>query len=266
MRGQGARRHDAAARAFVRHAARTLRVHLQHPACASPAGISFVIHSFKHLARRPSGSRHRPEHEGMAFGAEACNEGPWHSGIAFTRCLLKPYPMRVLFITSAYPANLDDPRGTFIHVLARSLVEEGVQVTVLAPGSPGAPRSELRDGVHVRRATYWIPRWQSLATGLGGIVPNLRSKPWLIFQIPALLLALSWRAVRLARGADVIHAHWVLPSGLAGVRARRWSGRPLIITSHGGDLNLAVRIPALRPLVRRTVTQAQHCVGVSGSS
>jgi hypothetical protein len=61
--------------------------------------------------------------------------------------------MRVLFITSAYPANADDPRGTFIHVLARSLVKQGLEVVVLAPGSPGTPSNELRDGVRIRGGT-----------------------------------------------------------------------------------------------------------------
>ena len=171
--------------------------------------------------------------------------------------------MRVLFITSAYPANVGDPRGTFIHVLARSLVEKGLEITVLAPGSPGTPTSELRDGVQIRRATYWIPRWQSLATGLGGIVPNLRTKPWLAFQVPTLLASLTWQAVRLARGMDLIHAHWVYPSGTAGAIASRIVAKPLVVTSHGGDLNLAMRSSLLRTIARWTARRADMCIGVS---
>jgi glycosyltransferase involved in cell wall biosynthesis len=171
--------------------------------------------------------------------------------------------MRVLFITSAYPANADDPRGTFIHVLARSLVEEGLDITVLAPGAPGAPTRELRDVVQIRRATYWIPRWQSLATGLGGIVPNLRSRPWLVFQVPLLIMALGWRAVRLARESDLIHAHWVYPSGVAGVFAARMRRKPVVMTSHGGDLNLAMRSQFIRIVARWAAVRATKCVGVS---
>lgn len=171
--------------------------------------------------------------------------------------------MRVLFITSAYPANADDPRGTFIHVLARSLVAEGLNITVLAPGSPGVPTSELRDGVQIRRATYWVPRWQTLAVGHGGIVPNLRSRPWLAFQVPLLIMALGWRAVRLAREADLIHAHWVYPSGVAGVFASKVRRKPIVMTSHGGDLNLAMRSQCVRILARWAAVRATRCIGVS---
>jgi glycosyltransferase involved in cell wall biosynthesis len=108
-----------------------------------------------------------------------------------------------------------------------------------------------------------VPAWQQLATGLGGIVPNLRTRPWLIFQVPALIAALSKSATKLASQADLIHAHWVFPSGIAGSVASRKSGLPLLLTSHGGDLNLAARMPVLKPIVRRTVSLSQHCVGVS---
>lgn len=171
--------------------------------------------------------------------------------------------MRVLVITSAYPTTADDPRGVFIHRLARALSRVGVQVTVLAPGSPAAGRTETRDEVQIRRATYWIPRWQGLATGLGGIVPNLRARPWLALQAPLLLGALIWRAVRLGSGYDLIHAHWVYPSGIAGLVTARWHRLPLVITSHGGDLNLARRIPPLRWLSGWVSRAADTCIAVS---
>ena len=91
----------------------------------------------------------------------------------------------------------------------------------------------------------------------------MRRKPWLLLQVPALIGALTWRALRLARNVDLVHAHWVFPSGLAGIIASRMATVPMVVTSHGGDLNLAARIRLLRPLVRATVGAAQHCIGVS---
>jgi glycosyltransferase involved in cell wall biosynthesis len=171
--------------------------------------------------------------------------------------------MRVLFITSAYPAHQDDPRGIHIHRLARGLVREGVDITVLAPGAAGAPLQATLDGVAIRRACYWIPRWQHLATGIGGIMPNLRARPWLVFQVPPLIAMLAWKGIQLARPYDVIHAHWLYPAGLAGLAAaQRWR-RPLVLSSHGGDLNLARHSRVLRAVISRLSHAADACVGVS---
>lgn len=171
--------------------------------------------------------------------------------------------MRVLFITTAYPTHPADPRGTFIRGLAHGLRREGIEMTVLVPGAPGAPALELDDGVRVQRVRYWAHRSQALATGVGGIVPNLRKRPWLAAQLPALVGTIVRAALDLATSADLIHAHWVYPSGLAGLAASRRYRLPLVITSHGGDLNLARRAAPLRMLARWVSARADACVGVS---
>jgi teichuronic acid biosynthesis glycosyltransferase TuaC len=171
--------------------------------------------------------------------------------------------MRVLFITSSYPAHQDDPRGIFVHRLARGLYREGVQVSVLTPGMPFTPFHMKLDGVDVLRTPYWIPKWQYLATGLEGMMPNLRQQPWLWLQVPSLVLALTWRTLRLASSFDVIHAHWLYPAGVAGAVAARYSGIPLVVTSHGGDLNLARQSRFLQVLTSWVSRTAQMCVGVS---
>lgn len=134
---------------------------------------------------------------------------------------------------------------------------------MLAPGAPGVPASHGHDGVKVHRANYWINRWQVLTVGLGGIVPNLRQRPWLGLQVVPLIASLAWHAVRFARGCDVIHAHWVYPGGVAGLIASRLCKVPLIVISHGGDLNLAQRSRLLRLLSRWVSRAADTCVAVS---
>jgi len=170
--------------------------------------------------------------------------------------------MRILTITSAYPARRDDPRGIFIHHLAVALASQGLTMTVLAPGAPDAPLSETRDGVSVQRVNYWLPRWQGLAAA-GGIVPNLRRNPAVLAQVPALISALTRRAIQIGGDFDLVHAHWIFPSGIAGRLAARRHRIPLVVTSHGGDLNLSRRAWPLRALVRWTCRDASACVGVS---
>ena len=53
----------------------------------------------------------------------------------------------------------------------------------------------------------------------GGIVQNLRARPWLVAAVPLFLAAFARAARRAARDADVVHAHWI-PSGARGARDR----------------------------------------------
>lgn len=172
--------------------------------------------------------------------------------------------MRVLLITSAWPATDNDPRGSFIWRLARGLSARGVRPVVIAPGDPTAPESSSRDGVTVYRAVYARPAVrQRLAVGLGGIIPNLRRRPWLAMQIPAMVRALRREAVARAMGNDLVHAHWLFPGGVAGVAAADRANLPLVVTCHGGDVNLARRIPPLAWWSRSVLERADRLAAVS---
>ncbi len=181
----------------------------------------------------------------------------------FSIPLERGYSVKVLFVTSAYPSNESDPRGNFVHRLARGIQREGAGVTVIAPGASFAPSNEILDGVNVQRARYWIPRWQNLTAGFGGIVPSLRNRPWLLLQVPCMISALTWKALRLSRHYDVVHAHWLYPAGIAGSIACARHKVPLIVTSHGSDAAMALRYAPLRWLSARICRSASACVGVS---
>src|SRR4029077_6491062 len=80
----------------------------------------------------------------------------------------------------------------------------------------------------------------------GGIAQNLRAAPWKLALVPAFLVAYSRAARRAARGADLVHAHWI-PSAIAA----RATGKPYVLQVWGTDVELARRTPALvRPLLR----------------
>jgi glycosyltransferase involved in cell wall biosynthesis len=67
------------------------------------------------------------------------------------------------------------------------------------------------------------------------------------------------RRVRAARPADVVWAHFLVPSGLiaAGVDA------PLVVTAHGRDVRNVGAIPGVAALTRRVVARASAVVAVS---
>lgn len=175
--------------------------------------------------------------------------------------------MRVLLTSSTFPVALDDGIPRFIYDLAEAIGKR-VDVTVLAPGAPGAAREEKLGSVDVRRFTYfWPRRLQMLALGQG-MRDNLRGS-WLArLQVPGFLLrqALSTRALARQRDVDVVNAHWIVPGGLtaAWARGRKRRRFRLVLHVHAGDVFLLQRLPFGR-LIARYVIARTDAVLAAGS-
>jgi len=174
--------------------------------------------------------------------------------------------VRLLFLTQTYPRFEGDTSGPFIRDLARGLVRGGDRVTVLAPHAEGMPAERTDDGVLLRTFRYAPERWEVLGYSRSlEKDETVRAAPLLVTP---LYLAAAWRVLsrELRRGEpegagyDLIHAHWVVPNGLAAwPLARRV---PLAIGLHGSDVFLAER-PGARALVRRVLSRARLLTGCS---
>src|SRR5204863_7367483 len=133
--------------------------------------------------------------------------------------------MRVCVLTTSYPRSADDVAGRFVAEAVEHLRAAGHEVDVVSPASF---------------------RHFGIAYG-GGIVQNLRARPWLALLLPAFLVSFALAARRAARAADVVHAHWI-PSGLAALA----TGKPFVLQVWGTDVELARRARWLaRPVIRR---------------
>jgi phosphatidyl-myo-inositol dimannoside synthase len=133
--------------------------------------------------------------------------------------------MRVAVLTTSYPRGPGDAAGRFIADAVERLVARGLEVDVVSP----------RDFRHY-----------GLAYG-AGIVGNVRKRPWRALLLPLFVLGFLRAARRAARGADVVHAHW-LPSAAIALLTRK----PVIAQVWGTDVELAQRVPwAARRILRR---------------
>jgi glycosyltransferase involved in cell wall biosynthesis len=155
-----------------------------------------------------------------------------------------PRPAKVVVLTSSYPRDEHDFAGRFVADAVTELRRRGLEVEVVHP---------------------------RLAHDGGGLVSGLRRRPW---RAPILFLSLVWRLRRAARGADLVHAHWLASAAVA-----RFAGKPFVVTLHGtgsagslSDLGLAERAPRLvrfllRPAravicVSEPLTETMRAIGV----
>lgn len=173
---------------------------------------------------------------------------------------------RLLVLASTYPRWAGDPEPAFVHELARRLVD-AFEVTVLCPHARGAAVREVMDGVQVIRYRYAPARAEVLVND-GGIMANIKRSRWRLLLVPGFLacqLIATWRVVRSFR-PQVVHAHWLLPQGLAARMAGAAAGRTptLLVTSHGVDL-FSLRGKLAMWLKRRVVRDAAALSVVSAA-
>ena len=165
--------------------------------------------------------------------------------------------MRVVFLTHNFPRWSGDLSGSFLGTLAAALVRRGVEVRVVAPSDAGQGGEDEADGVRVRRVRYAPARLETLAYR-GTMTSALRA--------PGGWRALGglWRALRgaareeMASGADLVHAHWWVPAGLAAP-----SEAPLVVTVHGTDAALLRRSRLARRVARPVFARARVVTAVS---
>jgi glycosyltransferase involved in cell wall biosynthesis len=142
--------------------------------------------------------------------------------------------VKVVVLTTSYPRFAGDAAGVFVADAVERLRERGVEVEVVSP-------------VDVRH--------YGLAYG-SGVAGNLRREPWRAAALPAFVAGLARAARRAARDADLVHAHW-LPTAFPALS----TGRPVVLTLHGTDVELARRAPVL---ARRLLPRVRVVACVSG--
>jgi len=172
---------------------------------------------------------------------------------------------RILVLTTTFPRWTGDAvPARFVYDLCRSLLDE-FDLTVLAPHDPGALLREDMDGLRVLRFRYFLPENREFLCNGIGILPNMRSS-WL-GKIQAGTLMLSQRAAigrLLARERyDLVHSHWLIPSGLNAVRTIGGRRLPHIVTIHSSDLHLLRQYGWGRRMVRAVHRRAERIVTVS---
>jgi glycosyltransferase involved in cell wall biosynthesis len=145
--------------------------------------------------------------------------------------------LRIVCPTYWYPQHATDTQATYVHDINRHLVRRGHSVTVVTPGDRSLPSSDLFDGVRIVRFPLDLPADLTYGRVAQSQVSWLGKFSRL--AVMARYLAAQYRAIMAEAGendADVVHAHWAIPTGPAAVLAAKRLGVPSVITMHGGDV------------------------------
>lgn len=125
----------------------------------------------------------------------------------------------------------------------------------------------LLNDIDVHFFRYLPGRLETLAYN-GGILTRLKNNPLMALAIPFFMAGEIFATISFIKTLkpDAIHAHWLIPQGLAAICAR-WLARkyiPIISTSHGGDL-FGLSFGPLKKLLRWAIKHSDTVTVVSNA-
>jgi glycosyltransferase involved in cell wall biosynthesis len=132
--------------------------------------------------------------------------------------------------------------GVFLKHLLSTL--DSVEFTVLAPHDRGLPESENVDGIEIRRFRY-APNDKEVLAYRGEMHRHLTSRPFAVWRF---IRSYRNAAMNLIRNStfDLIWAHWWVPGGWIGRKAKDVADIPFVVTCHGTDIFLLNKYRWLR--------------------
>ena len=178
---------------------------------------------------------------------------------------LQNRPIRLLTLTTTFPRHLEDTTPAFVYELCDWLANHGIDTTVLAPHDKDAQLTESMGNLKIRRFPYFYPtRYQRLCYN-GGILPNLRRSHLAKLQLLTLVMSETYHSLKICRSerVNLIHSHWIVPSGFVGATCKRILGIRHLSTIHAADIFGLEKIPLRRNIAAYVVRNSDHITVVS---
>ncbi len=168
--------------------------------------------------------------------------------------------MNIVVCTQSFPRFKGDVNAPFIFNLAKALSKHE-KITIIAPHHAASVEREEWEGVPIHRFRYASDKREVMA--YTGSMHTVALKPW-NWLLSRSFLRKASKAIRVESAkisADVLYAHWILPSGMFTAKARK--GEKLVIHVHGTDFNLMQKSRLLRRISIGILRKADGILCVS---
>jgi len=162
--------------------------------------------------------------------------------------------MKILILNYEFPP-LGGGASPVGYEIAKRYVQKGYEVDVVTMGYRGLPKEETIDGINIFR------------------VPSLRSRKELcrIHEMLSFVISAIWFLNKRLKKVhyDINHTHFIIPTGIVSLWAKRKFGLDYIITSHGSDVpsyntdRFTLSHKFSRPILKKVSLNAKKIVSPS---
>ena len=158
--------------------------------------------------------------------------------------------MKVVSVTTAFPRSENDVLIPWIIKLINLLKMKGVKTEVFTSSYCGR-KSEISNNINVFRFRYFFKKWEKLSHDMS-VPEKLKSNKLYFIVLPFFMLSGMISAGKFAKNNDfdLIHVHFPFPLALFGIAMKRVSKKPLVMTCHGSEVNMAKKNPVFRRIFK----------------
>jgi len=163
---------------------------------------------------------------------------------------VKKNKMKVISIVTSFPRNEKDVLVPWIIRLIKELRSKDIESEVFTSSYCGIS-DEIRDGIKVIRFRYFFKKWEKLSHDMS-VPEKLKSNKLYFLILPFFILFGTISATTYARknDFDIIHVHFPFPLALFGIAMKIVSKKPMIVTCHGSEVNMAKRNSVFRAIFK----------------
>lgn len=164
--------------------------------------------------------------------------------------------MRIISIVTSFPRNDRDVLIPWIIRLIKELRSENIETEIFTSSYCGI-KNETRDGIKVTRFRYFFKKWEKLSHDMS-VPEKLKSNKLYFMVLPFFMFFGILSALNYARrnDFDLIHVHFPFPLALFGIAMKIVSRKPMIVSCHGSEVNMAKRNPVFRAVFKWMINYA----------
>jgi len=164
--------------------------------------------------------------------------------------------MKVVSITTAFPRSASDVLIPWIIRLINLLKDKGVETDIFTSSYCGR-KSEISNNINVFRFRYFLRKWEKLSHDMS-VPEKLKSNRLYFLVLPFFMIFGIISACFYSRknDFDIIHVHFPFPLALFGIAMKFFSKKPLVMTCHGSEVNMAKKNQIFRKIFNFMLKQA----------
>jgi glycosyltransferase involved in cell wall biosynthesis len=172
--------------------------------------------------------------------------------------------LKIISIVTSFPRNENDVLIPWIIRLIKELKSRNIETAVFTSSYCGL-KNELKEGTEVRRFRYFFKRWEKLSHDMS-VPEKLKSDKRYFLVLPFFMLfgVISAFIFGKKNDFDVIHVHFPFPLALFGIAMKIASKKPMIVSCHGSEVNMAKKNIIFRAIFRWMMKRADGITVNSG--